>query len=99
VVPRGLAHVLEIIVLSTRTNALLRCRCANVVPLLFPQEDIFELVHPGVGEEQRRIVGGNQRRALHDAMTLLLEVLQKSVANLVSSQMIVLTLFVILGEI
>jgi hypothetical protein len=31
-------------------------------------------------------------------MTLLLEVLQKSVANLVSSQMIVLTLCLFLGE-
>ncbi len=92
-----LAHVLEIIVLATGTNALLRCRGANVVTFLLSQENVFELVHPGVGEEQSRIVGGHQRGALHNAMTLVLEVLQKSVANFVSSQMIVLALCLFLG--
>ncbi len=32
------------------------------------KKDVFELVHAGVGKEQRRVVGRNQRRRVHAAV-------------------------------
>ncbi len=48
----GKADVLEVVMLAARTNALLRRRCTPVVALLQTKEDVLELVHAGVGEEQ-----------------------------------------------
>ena len=43
-------------------------RGACVVALFEAEENVLELVHPGVGEEQRGIVRRDERRAAHDAM-------------------------------
>src|SRR5439155_12109602 len=51
-----------------RAHAFLRARSPCIVALFLPQEDVLELIHPRVGEQQRRIVGRNQRRAAHHAM-------------------------------
>ncbi len=37
------------------------------------QEDVLELVHAGVGEQQRRVVRRNERRATHHAVPPSLE--------------------------
>ena len=63
--------------LAADAHALLRRRRARVVALLAAEEHVLELVHPGVGEEQRRVVAGHERRAGHDAVAVLLEVLQE----------------------
>ena len=55
--------VVEVVVLAADAHALLRRRGARVVALLAAEEQVLELVHPGVGEEQRRIVAGHERRA------------------------------------
>jgi len=31
----------------------------GVGPFFQPQEDVFKLVHPGVGKKQRRVIFGN----------------------------------------
>src|SRR5262249_32597350 len=63
--------------------AFLRARCASVATGLTAEKHVLELVHPGVGEEQRRVVAGNQRGTLDDAVALLFEVREKGGANLV----------------
>jgi hypothetical protein len=56
----GLAHLIDI----RSPDALLNAHGARIRRFLFPEEIRFELVHPGVGQEQRRIVR-NQRRGRH----------------------------------
>ena len=58
VVTTGEADVFEVVVLAAGAHAFLRSRGAVVVALLQAEENVLELVHPRVGEEQRRIVRG-----------------------------------------
>src|SRR5262245_40563585 len=59
---RGLSHFVQVVVLATGADAFLRGRRALVITLLGAQEDVFELVHSGVGEKQRRVVRRQQWR-------------------------------------
>ena len=54
--PRGLADLVEIVVLAAGADAFLRRNGALIVALLVAEEDVLELVHPGVGEQQRRVI-------------------------------------------
>ena len=81
VAERG-AHVLEVVVLAADPHALLRGGRPPVVAALRAQKDVLELVHAGVGEQQRRIAGGHERRARHDAVALRAEVVEKALADL-----------------
>src|SRR5207248_5709537 len=81
VMPGGEAYVLEIIVLSARPHALLAGRGAGVVARLAPGEDVLELVHPRVGEEQGRVVLRNERGALHSPVPPLLEEAEEGFAD------------------
>ena len=83
VVAGGHAHVLEVVVLAAGAHALLRGGGARVVPLLPPEEDVLELVHPRVREEEGGVVLGHERRALHHAVPPLLEVPEERAADLV----------------
>ena len=82
--PRGLSHLIEIVVLAARAQAFLRRASTYVIALLKPEKDILELIHAGVGEEQCRIVGRQQGRRTQTRVPLTLKVLQKSLANLIS---------------
>ena len=84
VVAASEADVLEVVVLAAGANAFLRRGGARVVALLGPEENVLELVHARVGEEQRRIVGRHQRRRVHAAVALGLKEAQKQLANFVS---------------
>ncbi len=53
----GEADVFQIVVLPARAHAFLRGRGPRVVALFEAKENVLELVHAGVGEEQRRVVG------------------------------------------
>ena len=75
--------VVEVVVLAADAHALLRRRRARVVARLPAEEHVLELVHPGVGEEQRRVVVRHERRAGHDAVAVPLEVLEEGRADLV----------------
>ena len=83
VVARGDAHVLEVVVLPPGADALLRRGGARVVALLAPEEHVLELVHPGVREQQRRVVLRHERRALHHPVPALLEVAQEVAPDVV----------------
>src|SRR6185312_12777257 len=56
-VARREADVLEVVMLAAGADAFLRSRGAAVIALLHAKKHVFELVHAGVGEEQRGIVG------------------------------------------
>ena len=84
VVAAGVADVLEIVVLAAGADALLRGGGARVVALFEAQEDVLELVHAGVGEQQRGVVGGHQRRAADDAVAVRREEVEKLLADLVA---------------
>ena len=73
--------VVEVVVLAADTHARLRGRRPPVGALLLAEEHVLELVHARVGEQQRRIVGGHQRRAGDDGVAVRLEVLQEAAAN------------------
>ena len=63
VVPRGVADIVQIVVLAAGADAFLRRGGAHIGPLLLAGEHVLELHHAGVGEHQRRIVARHQRRA------------------------------------
>ena len=55
--------LLQVVVLAADPHALLDRRRPFVAPRLEAEEDVLELIHPGVGEEEGRIVLGQERRA------------------------------------
>ena len=70
VVAGGVADVLEVVVLAAGAHAFLRGRGARVGPLLGAGEDVLELHHAGVGEQQGRIVARHERRRRHDLVAV-----------------------------
>jgi hypothetical protein len=81
-VPRGVADLLEIVVLSSGSNAFLgRSRATPERRILLTKKNALELHHSGVGEEQRRIVSGNERARRADDVAVPLEVFEKLSTN------------------
>src|SRR5260370_40373670 len=66
VMPGGMADVLEVVVLAACTHALLRGGSALIGPLLQSGEDVLELDHAGIGEQQCRIVARDERARRDD---------------------------------
>src|SRR4051794_23726160 len=75
-------------VLAPGADALLGRGSAVVVALLEAEEDVLELVHSGVGEQQRRIVRRPERRGAHDAVAALVEEVEIALTNFVSGHWI-----------
>ena len=65
VMPGGVAHLLEVVVLAAGAHALLRRGRAPLAVrrLLHAEEHLLELHHARVDEQQRGIVGGHERRS------------------------------------
>ena len=76
-VARGVAHVLEIVVLAARTHAALAAGRARVVALVAAEEHVLELHHAGIREQQGRVVAGHERTARHDLVAVPREIIQK----------------------
>src|SRR5271166_1113158 len=83
-VPPGVPDVIQIVVFAARPYAFLSRRRALVVPLFSAREDVLELIHPRVGEQQRRVVCRDQRRRAHNLVPTLRKVVQKLLADLVT---------------
>src|SRR5207253_10400910 len=75
------ADILQIVVLSSRADALLRGDGTLVVARLPSGEDVLELVHAGVREQPGRIVLWNERGALHSPVSPLLEEAEEGLAD------------------
>jgi hypothetical protein len=83
--PRGVADIVEVVVLAAGADAFLRRRGALVGAAFLPGEDILELHHARVGEHQRRVVAGHQRRALHHLVPVAAEVVEEGRADVVAA--------------
>ena len=62
------AHVFQVVVLPAGPDALLAGGGALVVALLRAQEDVLELVHARVGEEERRVPRRDEGGGAHHAV-------------------------------
>jgi hypothetical protein len=83
VMAAGVADVIEIVVLASGADHLLRSGGTRVIALFDAGENVLELVHARVGEEQRRVVGRHQRRAANDAMVVGREEVEERLADLI----------------
>src|SRR5207249_5019346 len=82
VVARRAADLLQVVVLARHSLALLRACGAPVGARLLSQEDVLELVHAGVREEQRRVLRRHERRRRHTLVPLRFEEGEKSLPDL-----------------
>lgn len=85
VMARGVSNVIEVIMFTTCTNALLAGNCAVIIAALKSGKNILELHHARVGKHQRWIVAWNQRRAIDYRMTVRLKAIQKCAANIIQT--------------
>ena len=60
VMPRGVTHLVQVIVFTTGTHALLRTGCPRIAALFRAQEHILELGHARIGKKQCGVVCRNQ---------------------------------------
>ena len=70
----GVADVVKVVVLAAGADALLGRRGAGVRALVEAEEHVLELVHAGVGKQQRGIIGDEGRRRIELKTALLKEV-------------------------
>ena len=70
VMPRGIADIVEIVVLAPGADAFLRRGGAHIGALFQAGEDVLELHHAGIGEHQGRVVARHERRRGHDLVPL-----------------------------
>jgi hypothetical protein len=92
VVVRVLADIVQVVVLAAGADALLRVHGALELAefrarIRLAQEDRLELVHPRVGEQQRRVIVGHARRAGHERVRVRLgEEVDERLSDLVGGQ-------------
>ena len=85
VVPRGVADIVQIVVLAAGADAFLRADSAGVWTLFLAGEDVLELHHPGIGEHQGGIVARHQRRAFDDLVATTVEIIEEGGADVVAA--------------
>ena len=86
VVARGASDLLEVVVLAGYAQAPLRVHGAGVGARLDSSEDVLELDHAAVGEEQRLVARRHEAGAGHDLVAALLEEAQEAGADLIRGQ-------------
>src|SRR5262249_13996785 len=85
VMPRGVADIVEIVVLAAGAHAFLRRDRALVGPLFEPGEDVLELHHAGIVEHQGSVVARHQRRRRSGRWAGLGKVVDKALADIVDA--------------
>ena len=85
VVPRGVADIVEIIVLAAGTHAFLRGGRARAAAFLDAGEGVLELHHARVGEHQRRIIMRDERRRRDELMIVAREIIEKCRTDLIDA--------------
>src|SRR5580704_9451915 len=81
----GESDIFQIVMFSAGAHALLASGGALVIAPLEAEEDVLELIHARVGEQQRGIVVRYKRGAAHRAVAALFEIFQKCFADSVAS--------------
>ena len=84
VVAAGVADVFEIVVFAAGADALLGGGGAGVIARFETLENLLELIHAGVGEEQSGVVGGQEGTAAHDAMAAGVEEVEETLTDIVA---------------
>ncbi len=82
-VPGGIADVFQIVVLAAGAHAFLRRGGALIGPLLQAGEHVLELHHPGIGEQQCRIVARHERARRDNLVVVAREIVEKRGADVV----------------
>ena len=85
VVPRGVAHVIEIVVLAAGAHAFLRRRGAGIRPPLLASEHVLELHHAGIGKQQRRVVARHQWRTGHHRVPIAGKAVEEGGADVIAT--------------
>ena len=85
VVARGIADIVEVVVLAAGAHAFLRGGGARIGTLLEPGEDVLELHHAGIGEHQGRVVARHERRRRHHLVAVLGEIAEEARPDLVDA--------------
>ena len=85
VMPRGVADIVEIIVLAAGAHAFLRGGRARAATLFDAGEGVLELHHARVGEHQRRIIVRDERRRRDELMIVAREIIEKSRTDLIDA--------------
>jgi hypothetical protein len=83
VVARGVADIVEIVMLAARPDAFLRRGGGRIGPGLEAGEDVLERHHSGVDEHQSRVVLGNERRRGDLAVSVRAEIVEERPADVV----------------
>jgi len=83
VVARGIADIVEIVVLAAGADALLAGSGGRIGSRLEAGEDVLERHHPGIDEHQGRIVMRHQRRRRHDLVLVPRKIVEKGPTNVV----------------
>jgi hypothetical protein len=79
----GEADIFEVVVFAAGAHAFLCCGGFVVVALLEAEENVFELIHPGVGEEEGGVAMGDERGTADAAVAFALEEAEEHFADLV----------------
>ena len=82
---RGIADIVEVVVLAAGAHAFLRGGGALIGPLLDAGKDVLELHHAGIGEHQGRVVARHERRRRHDFVAVIGKKLEESRPDLVNA--------------
>ncbi len=85
VVARGVADIVEVVVLAAGAHAFLRRGHPRRSRLLGAGQDVLERHHAGIGEHQRRIVARHERRRRHDDVIVPGEEIEKGRADVVGA--------------
>ena len=85
VVARGVADIVEVVVLAAGAHAFLRGRRARIGALFQAGEDVLELHHAGIGEHQGRVVARHERRRRHDLVPVAREIAEEARPDIVDA--------------
>ncbi len=85
VMARGVADIVEVVVLAAGAHAFLRRGRPRRFRLLGPGEHVLERHHAGIGEHQRRVVARHERRRRHHQVIVVGEEVEKGGADVVGA--------------
>ena len=83
VMARGVADIVEIVMLAAGADAFLRGGGTGHARLLGAGEDVLELHHAGVSEHQGRVVARHERARRQHGMALSLEEIEEAFSDIV----------------
>ncbi|ABX20098.1 hypothetical protein SARI_00145 [Salmonella enterica subsp. arizonae serovar 62:z4,z23:-] len=78
----SVSDVFQIVVFPPRAYTALGSGCTGIITLIKPKENILELVHPGIGKQQRGVIVGHQGTAGNYLMSFTMEKVEKRLTDL-----------------